>query len=90
MPTSVHATSGSIEPIIPPAIKGGKLGQYLRAVILAISPTDPMAIAAYDANFFRFTDDLKNDKFVIPLLVSGIYAEIPQMNRGMTCCLGQL
>jgi hypothetical protein len=51
-PKSVHATSGSIEPIIPPAIKGGKLGQYLRAVILAISPTDPMAIAAYDANFF--------------------------------------
>ncbi|WMT84885.1 hypothetical protein NMD99_02570 [Wolbachia endosymbiont of Listronotus oregonensis] len=27
---------------------------------------------------------MKNDKFVIPLLVSGIYAEIPRMNRGMT------
>ncbi|WP_259348873.1 hypothetical protein [Wolbachia pipientis] len=25
-------------------------------------------------------DNLKNDKFVIPLLVSGIYAEIPRIN----------
>ncbi|WP_265034513.1 MULTISPECIES: hypothetical protein [unclassified Wolbachia] len=51
-PITAHPNSGIIEPIIPPAIKGDKLEQYLKAMVLAISPTDPMVINAYDANFF--------------------------------------
>ncbi|WP_353273774.1 hypothetical protein [Wolbachia endosymbiont (group A) of Ennomos erosarius] len=53
MPISVHTISGIIEPIIPPTIRGDKLERYIiRAMVLAISPIDPMVIAAYDANFF--------------------------------------
>ncbi|MGL9760981.1 MAG: hypothetical protein ACR5LB_01970 [Wolbachia sp.] len=52
MPKPIHAISGGVEAIIPPAIKGDKLEQYLRAMIPAISPADPMAINAYYANFF--------------------------------------